>query len=157
MIIILEDKVIKFHVRYRKFYMNSCTHAHTHTILLVYADLHYTSRHQIACFKATEGLHPPYRSALNHQYSVASFATLLVLRCLHSSGLRCSCCNIVRFYYDLAAYIVLVLALISYVIVTYFHWNVVICELLAFLFQQSSNYRFLLPVDCLLPSMRFYL
>jgi hypothetical protein len=30
----------------------------------------YSSRHQIACFKATEGLHPHYREALCHQYSV---------------------------------------------------------------------------------------
>jgi hypothetical protein len=36
-----------------------------------------------------------------HQYSVAIFATLRVLRCLHSPGLRCSCCNVVRFCCDL--------------------------------------------------------
>jgi hypothetical protein len=60
----------------------------------------YSSRQQIACFKATEGLHSPYRAALCHQYSVASFATLRVLGCLHSPGLRCSCCNVARFFCD---------------------------------------------------------
>jgi hypothetical protein len=38
-----------------------------------------------------------YFAALSQQYSVASFATLLGLSCLHSSGLHCSCCNVVRF------------------------------------------------------------
>jgi hypothetical protein len=33
---------------------------------------------------------PPYRAALSQKYSVASFATLRVLRCLYSTGLRCS-------------------------------------------------------------------
>jgi hypothetical protein len=51
------------------------------------------SRHQIACFNATEGYH--HRAALSQQYSVASCATLRVLSCLHSPVLRCSCCNIV--------------------------------------------------------------
>jgi hypothetical protein len=36
----------------------------------------FYSHHQIACFKVTEELHPPYRAAVNQQYSVASFATL---------------------------------------------------------------------------------
>jgi hypothetical protein len=51
-----------------------------------------SSRHQIACFKATEGLHPPHRAALSHQYSVASFATLLALNCLTclGSAVRCT-------------------------------------------------------------------
>jgi hypothetical protein len=35
----------------------------------------YSSRHQIACFKATEEFHP-YRAAVSQQYGVASFATL---------------------------------------------------------------------------------
>jgi hypothetical protein len=66
---------------------------------------HYneSSRHQIAYFKATEGLHPPYRAALSEEYSVASFATVLVLSCLHSPGLRCSFCDVVRFCCDLEA------------------------------------------------------
>jgi hypothetical protein len=64
----------------------------------------YSSRHQISCFKATEGLRPPYRTTLSQQYSVVSFATMLVLGCLHSPGLRCSCCNVVRFCCDLEAY-----------------------------------------------------
>jgi hypothetical protein len=52
----------------------------------------YSNSHQIACLKATEGLHtPPYRAGLSHQYSIASFATLRVACCLHSPGLRCSC------------------------------------------------------------------
>jgi hypothetical protein len=62
-----------------------------------------SSRHQIACFKATEGLHPSYRAAICYQYSVASFATVRVLSCLHSHGLGCSCCNVVRFFCDLEA------------------------------------------------------
>jgi hypothetical protein len=57
-------------------------------------------RNLIACFKATEGLHPPLTPRLCHQHS---FATLLVLSCLHSLGLRCSCCNVVRFFCDLEA------------------------------------------------------
>jgi hypothetical protein len=68
----------------------------------------YSSCHQIACFKAMEGLHPPppsrYRAALSQQYSVASFVTLRILNCLHWSGLRCSCCNVVWFGCDLEAY-----------------------------------------------------
>jgi hypothetical protein len=48
-----------------------------------------------------EVLHPAYRAALSHQYSIA---TLRVLSCLHSPGLRCSCCNVVRFCCDLEAY-----------------------------------------------------
>jgi hypothetical protein len=60
-----------------------------------------SSRHQIACFKAMEGLHPLYRAAPSQQCSVASFATLRFLSCLHSPGLRCSCCNVVRFCCDL--------------------------------------------------------
>jgi hypothetical protein len=43
----------------------------------------YSSCHEIASFKATEGLHPSYRAALSHQYRAASFATLRVLSCLH--------------------------------------------------------------------------
>jgi hypothetical protein len=62
--------------------------------------LHYSSRQQISCFKVTEGLQPPYSAAPNHQYSVASFARVLVLSCLHSSGLRCSRCNVIRFCCD---------------------------------------------------------
>jgi hypothetical protein len=65
--------------------------------------IHYRSRHQIACIKATEELHTPYRAALSHEYSVASFATLQILSCLHSPGLRCSCCNIVQFCCTLEA------------------------------------------------------
>jgi hypothetical protein len=70
--------------------------------------LNYSSRHQIACFKATEGNHThthtdPYRVALSHHYSVASFATVQVLNCLHSPQLHCSCCNVVRFWCDLEA------------------------------------------------------
>jgi hypothetical protein len=34
----------------------------------------------------------PFCAAINHQNSIASFATLRVLNCLHSPGLRCSCC-----------------------------------------------------------------
>jgi hypothetical protein len=66
----------------------------------------YSSRHQTSRFKATEGLHPPhppYRAALSQQYSVASFATVRVLSCLHSPGLLCLCCNVVRFSCDLQA------------------------------------------------------
>jgi hypothetical protein len=63
-----------------------------------------SSRHQISSFKATEGLHPPYRAALSHQCSVVSFATLLVLSCLYSPVLRCSCCNGVRFCCGLEAH-----------------------------------------------------
>jgi hypothetical protein len=40
---------------------------------------------------------PPYRAAPSQQYSVARFATLLVLSCRHSPGLRCSCCSVLRF------------------------------------------------------------
>jgi hypothetical protein len=64
----------------------------------------YSSRHQTACFKVTEGLHPPYRAALSQHYSVASFATLLILSCLHSHSLRYSCRNVVRFCCDLETY-----------------------------------------------------
>jgi hypothetical protein len=41
--------------------------------------------------------------APSHRYSVASFATLRVMSCLHSPGLLCSCCNVVRFCCDLEA------------------------------------------------------
>jgi hypothetical protein len=64
-------------------------------------EVHCSSSHQIACFMATEWLHPLYRAALSQQHGVASFAALRVASCLHSPGLHCSCCNIVRFYCDL--------------------------------------------------------
>jgi hypothetical protein len=69
---------------------------------------HCSSRHQIACFKATEVLHtsppPPYRAAQSHKCtSVARFATLRVLICFHSPVPRCSCCNVVWFCCDLEA------------------------------------------------------
>jgi hypothetical protein len=65
--------------------------------LQIHTPYAYSSRHQTACFKATEGLRSPYRAALSNQHSVASFATLRVFSCLHSPGLCCSCCNVVRF------------------------------------------------------------
>jgi hypothetical protein len=46
---------------------------------------------------------PPWRAALSQQYNVASFDTLRVLSCLHSPGLRCSCCNVAWLYCDLEA------------------------------------------------------
>jgi hypothetical protein len=61
---------------------------------------YYSSRRQFACFKATEGLHPPFRAALSHQYSVASYTKLRVLSCLHSPGHCCSCCNVLQFCWD---------------------------------------------------------
>jgi hypothetical protein len=57
-----------------------------------------SSRYQISCFKATEGFHSPYRAVLSHQNSIASFATLLVLSCIHSPRLHCSCCNVARLF-----------------------------------------------------------
>jgi hypothetical protein len=63
----------------------------------------YGSRHQIAYFKATDGLQPTYREALSHQYSVASIATLRVPNYLYSPGLCCSFCNVGRFCCDLEA------------------------------------------------------
>jgi hypothetical protein len=45
----------------------------------------------------------PYHAALSQQYSVASFATLRILNCLHSPRLRCSSCNGVLFRFDLEA------------------------------------------------------
>lgn len=50
---------------------------------------------------------PAYRAALSEEYSVASFAILRVLSSLHSPSLRCSCRNLVRFYYGLEACILL--------------------------------------------------
>jgi hypothetical protein len=44
---------------------------------------------------------PPYRAALSQQYSGAIFATVWVLSYLHSSGLRCTCCNSVRLFGNL--------------------------------------------------------
>jgi hypothetical protein len=70
-------------------------HSSTHTLFR-----HYSS-HQIACFKATEGLHLPCRAAQSQQYSDDSFVMLPILSCLYSPGLRCSCCNVVRFSCDL--------------------------------------------------------
>jgi hypothetical protein len=64
----------------------------------------YFSRHQISCFKATEGLHPLiYRAVLSQQYSVANFATLRVPSYLHSPELHFSCSNVVQFCRDLEA------------------------------------------------------
>jgi hypothetical protein len=53
-------------------------------------EANYSIRRPIACFKATEGLHPPYREALSQQYSVASFATLRVLSCLRCDLKACN-------------------------------------------------------------------
>lgn len=46
----------------------------------------YSSQHQTACLKATEGLHPFYGTALSHQYNCASVAALQDLSCLYSPG-----------------------------------------------------------------------
>jgi hypothetical protein len=76
-----------------------------------------TGRHNIACFKATEGLQTspsPYRAAGSHQYSVARFATLQLLSCLHSPGLRCLCCKLVRFCCALETW--------NFVTAVYNHW-----------------------------------
>jgi hypothetical protein len=61
---------------------------------------HFTER--IVVFTSLHASRPRKdRAALSPQYSVASFATLRVLSCLHSPGLRCSCCNVVQFFCDL--------------------------------------------------------
>jgi hypothetical protein len=44
---------------------------------------------------------PPFRAARSQQYSFANFATVRVLSCFHSPGLRCSCCKGGRFCCDL--------------------------------------------------------
>jgi hypothetical protein len=69
----------------------------------------FCSYHQIAASRPRKDS-TPYRAALSRQYSVPSFATLLVLSCLHSPGLRCSCCNVVWFFCDLEAWCNLVTA-----------------------------------------------
>jgi hypothetical protein len=46
---------------------------------------------------------PPHRAALSQQPSVVTFATLRILSCLHSTGLRWSCCSVVWFCCDLEA------------------------------------------------------
>jgi hypothetical protein len=46
---------------------------------------------------------PHCRAAASQWYCVASFATLLVLSCLHPPGLGCSRCNVARFCCDLEA------------------------------------------------------
>jgi hypothetical protein len=80
----------------------------------------YSSRHQIVCSKATEGLPPPiYLTALSRHYSVASFATLQVLSCIHSPGLRCSCCNVVRFCCDHEARNFMTATVVTYVFIYY--------------------------------------
>jgi hypothetical protein len=66
-------------------------------------DVSHSSRHHIACFKATEGFHFSYHAALSLQYSVASHAATRVTSCLHSSGLRFLCYNDVRFACGLEA------------------------------------------------------
>jgi hypothetical protein len=48
---------------------------------------------------------PPYRSALGLQYSVATFAAMQVLSCLHSPGLRCSRYNVIQVCCHLEAHI----------------------------------------------------
>jgi hypothetical protein len=74
------------------------TFAHMHVPFFCYE---ISSRHQIACFKATVRSPPPsHRAAVSQQYSVAR---LLVLSCLYSLCLRCSCCNVVWFCCDLEA------------------------------------------------------
>jgi hypothetical protein len=50
----------------------------------------YSSRHQISCLKALEGLHLSYRAALSQQYCFDSFTTLRVASYHHSPGLRCT-------------------------------------------------------------------
>jgi hypothetical protein len=62
--------------------------------------MHYSSSHQTACFKDTEGLrlHPPPRGSKSQ--AGHSVATLRVLSCFHSPALRCSCCSVVRFCCD---------------------------------------------------------
>jgi hypothetical protein len=50
--------------------------------------------------KPWKDFYPLHRAARSQQYSVASFATLRVLSCLHSPGLRCLCYNVARFCCD---------------------------------------------------------
>jgi hypothetical protein len=85
-----------------------------------------SSRHQIPCFKATERLQPPHlplRTVLSQQYSVVSFATLRVMSCLHSSGLRCWCCNVVRFCCDLEAWNLVTATIVCYNLAFFAHSN----------------------------------
>jgi hypothetical protein len=69
-----------------------------------------SSRHQIACFKATEGIHnhaqhnTPHHAGPSRQYKVANSATPRLLSCLHSPGLGCSCYNVVRYFSDREAW-----------------------------------------------------
>jgi hypothetical protein len=70
----------------------------TNSIITVVAVTKFYASRPLKDFTHTPS---PYRMAWSHQYSVASFASLCVLNCLLSPGLRCSCCNVVRFCCDL--------------------------------------------------------
>jgi hypothetical protein len=64
-----------------------------------------SNRHEIVCFKVTEGLHILlHRAALSQHCSYSSLAKVLVLNRLYSPRLRCSRCNVVRFCCDLEIY-----------------------------------------------------
>jgi hypothetical protein len=56
--------------------------------------------HKLQNYMKRNKFNPPYRAALSQLYSVAK---LRVLSSLQLSGLRCSCCNVVRFFCDLEA------------------------------------------------------
>jgi hypothetical protein len=67
----------------------------------------FRSLQQIACFKATDGIHQhdlSYRKTSMHQYSFVSCSVQRDLICLQVHALRCSCCNVERFCCDLGVY-----------------------------------------------------
>lgn len=76
-----------------------------------------------ACLKVTATPPLPRGAALKNQYSIASFAALLVLSSLRSPGLPCLCCKVVRFFCDLEARDLVTTAVGS----TEYH-NVMICK-----------------------------
>jgi hypothetical protein len=64
---------------------------------------YYRSRHQIACFKATEGLHSSLPRGSKSPVQRCQLCYTAGSSCIHSPALRCSCCNVIRFCCDLEA------------------------------------------------------
>jgi hypothetical protein len=110
---------INTYVHTYTYYIHTCIHSYTyiHTYIYTHTHLHtHTHTHTYICtfihacvracvtvtspncmLQGHEGLHTPYHAAVSQEHSVASFATLRALSCLHWPGLRCPCYNVVRF------------------------------------------------------------
>jgi hypothetical protein len=93
----------------------------------------------------------PYRAALDQRYSVASFATLQVLSCLHLPGLCCLCCNLVRVCCDLKACSLVTATTVDEICIMYLNYFRTHNYSAKRIFEISEGFRVLSDI-CTMPS-----